>query len=214
MSKIIRQQQPVPASLITLRWQALISILLVLHLLSIGLSYATNWRRSSIEDNAIVWIQPYLIGFNWYQEMLPIEWISENNRPGSIQLSVEYADAQDQWIPIFESEKATMSRGKNDRLLHLLSELASGGDSQGLTLVLKSIVLHLEAGRKAKMPLVSKIRLAKFSDPTVFSDSDNRADVVLYEASLARFASGEFGFIPKVESHRSVRAQEAVRGNP
>ncbi len=209
VSKIIRQQQSVPPSLTSWRWQILISFLLMLHLFSVAISYSANWRRSSIQDAAIVWLQPYLIGANWYQEMLPIEWISENNRPGSIQLLVEHEAGHNHWVPTLDSDNSNNEKRKFDRLLHVLSELAIGEDSQGLTRILKSIVLHLEAGGSGNASRISKIRLLKRSE----SNLSKEADSVLYEAALARFPSGEFGFIPKIDSHRSVRAHETVQVN-
>jgi len=175
-----------------------------MHLFSIGLTYATNWQRSAIEDRALVWLQPYLIGTNWYQEMMPIEWISENYRPGSFQLSIQHANATDQWVPILGVTSTNSMRAKFDRLLHVLSELARGEDYQGMTRVLKSIVLHLEKSRPANAPQISKIRLEKIAASSSIGDSEE----VLYEATLARFPSGEFGFVPKIENHRSVRAIE------
>jgi hypothetical protein len=47
------------------------------------------------------------------------------------------------------------------------------------------------------------------SDP----QSETR-DFTIVEASVARFENGEIGLVPKIETHRSVRAKNAGRGNP
>ncbi len=195
--------------------QICISTLLIMHLVFIVLTYATNWRRSSLEDKVLVSMQPYLIGLNWYQEMLPIEWVSENYKPGGVRITIENANAPNSWTSILDLTSSHSARSKIERVIHVSSELASAEDLQGLTCLLKSVVLHLEKGRSPNAPIVTRIRLEKVvnANATDNATSDATGDV-LYEASLARFPSGEFGFIPKVESHRSVRANEAIGVNP
>ena len=208
MSKTIRHQQPESPSEITAGWRWLVSCLILAHFGAIGLTYATNWRRSTLQDSALHWLQLYLIGANWYQEMLPIEWISDAHSSKRIRVSVQANDNPHEWESVLETKKLALDNSRAERLLHLLAELAVTDDTQGLTNVLKSIVLHIENGRTSK---ILKIRIKKTSE----SSPENKAEEnVLYEASLARFSNGEFGFVPKIENHRTVRALNSVTGSP
>ena len=206
MSKTIRRPQFGSPSEITTHWRWLVSCLILVHFGAIGLTYATNWRRSTLQDSVLHWLQPYLIGANWYQEMLPIEWISDAHSSKRIRISVQASDNPDQWKIVLETRKFSLDNARAERLLHLLAELAGTEDSQGLTNVLKSIVLHIENGRTTT---ILKIRLEKTSESLPESEEEK----VLYEASLARFPNGEFGFVPKIENHRTVRALNTT-GSP
>ena len=210
MSKAIRPQQIESQSKSTSHWRWFASCIILLHFGAIGLTYATNWRRSEFQDGLLVWLQPYLIGVNWYQEMLPIEWISEPLAAKSIRLSVQASDEPKDWKAVFDTTRMALDNARTERLLQLLAELATQDDSEGLTNVLKSIVLHLENRRKNDNSTVLRIRLEKTSAPK----SETEEEPVLYEASLARFPSGEFGFVPKIENHRTVRALKSETLSP
>ena len=207
MSKSIRHPQLDSPTKFTARWRLLISCLILAHFGAIGLTYATNWRRSALQDSVLVWLQPYLIGANWYQEMLPIEWISDAHSSKQFRISVQSNDNPHEWESVLEAKKLALDNARAERLLHLLAELAGTEDTQGFTNVLKSIVLHIENGRSSN---ILKIRLEKTSETLAENEEEN----VLYEASLARFSNGEFGFVPKIENHRTVRALNAVTGSP
>lgn len=210
VSKTIRPQQMDSLSGNTARWRWFVSCLILLHFGAIGLTYATNWRRSAFQDNLLVCLQPYLIGANWYQEMLPIEWISDAHKAKSIRVSVQSIDEPRDWKPVFDTTRMALDNARTERLLHLLADLASNDDTEGLTNVLKSIVLHLENPRKSNTATVLRIRIEK----TSASQSESEAEPVLYEASLARFPNRAFGFIPKVENHRTVRALDSAKVSP
>ena len=139
--------------------------------------------------------------------MLPIEWISDAHSSKQFRISVQSNDNPHEWESVLETKKLALDNARAERFLHLLAELAGTEDTQGLTKVLKSIVLHIENGRSSN---ILKIRLEKTSE----SLADNEEENVLYEASLARFSNGEFGFVPKIEKHRTVRALNAVTGAP
>ena len=194
----------------TTRWRWFVSCLILLHFGAIGLTYATNWRRSAFQDNLLVCLQPYLIGTNWYQEMLPIEWISETHKAKSIQVSVQTFDEPRDWKTVFGTTWMALDHARTESLLHLIAELAINDDAEGLTNVLKSIVLHLENPKKSKTSTVLRIRIEK----TSASQAEIEEEPFLYEASLARFPKGEFGFVPKIENHRTVRALDSAKVSP
>ena len=210
MSKTIRQQPIDSLTEITARWRWFVSCMVLLHFGTIGLSYATNWRRSAIQDGLLVSLQPYLIGVNWYQEMLPIEWISDAHKAKSIRVSVQVGDEPNDWKPAFNTSPMALDNARTERLLHLLAELASNDDTESLTFVLKSIVLHLENPKKNSKSSISRIRIEKTSAPPTESEEQP----VLYEAALARFPNGEFGFVPKIENHRTVRSLHSATVTP
>jgi len=183
----------------------IVSCLVLVHFAAIGLTYATNWKRSAIQDAVLVGLQPYLIGLNWYQEMLPIEWISED--ASSVKVSIQTSQDTNQWRTVLDSTKTEWNGARTERFLRPLTEFALSENSQGLNDVFKSIVLHLEKGTTNDTTVI-KIRLERVSE----SKPETKSESVLYEASLARFPTGEFGFVPMVESHRSVRSLKQHQG--
>ena len=96
-------------------------------------------------------------------------------------------------------------------------ELSENEETEGILRIFKSIVVHVESTGPNQSPIfVDRIRLEQpveekeeNSDP----QSETR-DFTLVEASVARFENGEIGLVPKIETHRSVRAKNAGRGNP
>jgi len=193
---------------IPIQWQWVLRLLILFHFFAIALTYSANWRRSAIQDNTLGSLQPYLIAGNWYQEMLPVEWISDSIGQKSVRLSIQTTTSPNDWTPALDASVKNLDQARAQRLLHVLTELAVSEDTQGLTNVLKSIVLHLE--NDPSKPRLVGIRLERHSD----SSPESQAESILYEASLARFSNGEFGFVPKLESHRSVRSLNAKPGTP
>lgn len=208
MTKPIRDRNSAPQA-IPIQWQWGLRILILIHFLAIGLTYSANWRRSAVQDNTLSWLQPYLIGGSWYQEMLPVEWISDSIGLKTVRISIQTVDSSQDWTPALDSSAKGIDQARTQRLLHVLTELAIGEDTEGLTNVLKSIVLHLESDPARPQQLVG-IRLERLPEPLAAPEAES----ILYEASLARFPSGEFGFVPRVESHRSVRSLNSSRGKP
>lgn len=187
----------------------LVSCLIVFHFSAIGLTYSANWQRSAIQDRLLVLMQPYLIGLNWYQEMLPAEWISEANRSRTVRVSIQTRDAPNEWQAVLDSSRKGWSGAKTAAFLHPLVEFALSENVPGLNDLFKSMLVHLESdGNHAGKIL--RIRLGRASD----SESEMEKESVLYEASVARFPNGEFGFIPKIESHRELRSRDPIRGTP
>ncbi|MCY2984782.1 MAG: hypothetical protein NTY15_14255 [Planctomycetota bacterium] len=208
MTEPIRDKHPNPQSL-SMQWQWGLRLLILFHFFALGMTYSANWQRSAIQDNMLSLLHPYLIGGNWYQEMLPVEWISDSIGQKTLRISIQTVDSPQSWTPALDSSVKSIDQARMQRLLHVLTELALSEDTHGLTKVLKSIVLHLEHDPVRPQQLVG-IRLEKLSETFVQPESES----ILYEASLARFPSGEFGFVPRIESHRSVRSLDSSRGTP
>lgn len=138
--------------------------------------------------------------------MLPIEWISDVNAPRALQVSIQTNDANGEWSSVLDTSQNTFLRERTERLLYPLVDFAASEDTQGLTNILKSFVLHLESKSTSSATKITRIRLERNAKP----NEEKGAESVLYEASLARFPNGEFGFVPKIESHRSVHALDAL----
>ena len=143
--------------------------------------------------------------------MLPVEWVSDPSGSGRVHVLVKLTNDNRDWKPVTDACEKGVDLARLERLLHVLAELARNDDTLGLTNVLKSVVVHLESINQGQKNLVTRIRLAnqanQFSSEAIGLDSSMvESDSVLYEAALARFEGGEFGFVPKVDSHRSVRS--------
>jgi hypothetical protein len=110
-----------------------------------------------------------------------------------------------------------MNPAKSRRLLRAMIELSENEETEGILRLFKSIVVHVESTGPNEPPtLVDRIRLEQTVEEKG-ENSDSQSDTrefALVEASIARFENGEIGLVPKIESHRSVRAKNAVRGNP
>ncbi|MCF7959421.1 MAG: hypothetical protein K9M08_01650 [Pirellula sp.] len=219
-------KKPIPPTISSIpvhsRWRWAISCLILFHFAAIGLTYAANWRRSVIQDNVLVWLQPYLIGGCWYQEMLPIEWVSGQNKSLPTKVSIQTKKKPDEWYPVLDSRSEGyasngMNPVKSRRLLRAMIELSANEETEGILRIFKSIVVHVESTGPNESPiLVERIRLEQPIEEKG-EDSDPQSDTrefALVEASVARFENGEIGLVPKIESHRSVRAKNAGRGNP
>jgi len=181
-------------------WRWAISLAILAHLACVILTYSTNSNRSSIQDIARVWSQPYLIGANWHQEMLPIEWISANHESDlAVTILLKKNPPTDEqlqdWLPVLVPKSAVFGAERAKRLLHVMSELAAAEDqdSVGLIKLLYSMVLHLES-IPGSQPL-DRIRLQR-------TDFEN---TVLFEAAVARLENGDIGLIPMIEPNRTVR---------
>ncbi len=226
MDRYFVSNLPIPpmsaSSSIPLSWRWVISCLILCHFAAVGLTYVTNWRRSLIQDNILVWLQPYLIGGCWYQEMLPIEWVSSQNKSFPTKVSIQTKQNPNEWLPVLESRSerhasSGMGPAKSRRLLRVMMELSDNEETEGILRIFNSIVVHVEStGPKESPVFVDRIRLEQPSekkDENGEPQSDT-SEFTMVEASVARFENGEIGLIPKIESHRTVRARNAGRGNP
>lgn len=141
---------------------------------------------------------------------MPIEWISDSNSTKKVRVSIQTNENPNEWRAVLDTSRISSARARSERFLHPLVELARVDDTQGLTNILKSVVLHVEGEKSTNSETVLRIRFENVSETA--SESDTKS--VLYEASLARFPTSEFGFVPNIERHRSVRAVESTRSSP
>jgi hypothetical protein len=182
--------------------------LIVFHFAALGLTYATNTssRRSSLQDRLHEFLQPYLIGLNWYQEMLPIEWPDTLVDSAETRIAIQ-SSTSDDWTTIISNRSTHLKslsfyQQKSDRLIQLAKELIANENEDGLLRLLRSVVTHLDRAQDQTVS-VRKIRVEQ-------TGSENP----LLEASVARFDDGEIGLIPRIDEHRQVRAKRSDRGNP
>lgn len=226
MDRYFVSKMPIPPTIasisVPVRWRWIISFLILCHFAAIGLTYVTNWRRSVIQDNTLVWLQPYLIGGCWYQEMLPIEWVSGQNKSLPTNVSIQTKKNPNEWLPVLESRSerhvsSGMNLAKSRRLLRAMVELSDNEETEGILRIFNAIVVHVESTGPKETPIfVDRIRLEqpgqkKEENGESKSETD---EFTIIEASVAHFENGAIGLVPKIESHRTVRARNAGRGNP
>lgn len=197
----------------TRRW--LISSLIVLHFGAIATSYAANWRRSALQDQVLTLAQPYLIGGNWYQEMLPVEWYIDATRSRHTWLSIQTKSSPDKWVKLFDSRSKGLDAGKRSQLIKLMVELSENQDSDGLSRIMTSIATHIEKFSPSELrdtkPVVLRMRLERELNETL---EESANDAVLFEGAVARFEDGEIGFVPTIDRRRTVQSTNAERGAP
>jgi len=191
-------------------WKLLISIAILVHFSSLCVAYSANQMRSPLQDRVLVFLQPYLIGFNFYPETLPVELIADENPPSSTRISIS-SSGQGEWSTVLSTqvsalESLSLHGLKSRRLLQLLSALSKNEDEDGILRILESVAMRVDS-IDFKLGTVDKpfdkIRLELPGVPT----DDGGLEPVFVEALVARFEDGEIGLVPKVEPHRSVRSK-------
>jgi ABC-type cobalamin transport system ATPase subunit len=173
--------------------------LVVSHFVAILVTYSANWRRSSIQDDMLTLGQPYLIGLNWYVEMLPIEWNRADSADLKTRLSVQEKNTAERLV-LLDSSADTVDRAKKRNLLRLLVSILEAGDDDGAALLLSSIIKHEQSSTtRIKNPIVS-VRLEKLLDAGDANYS------VLYDATVKQSSDGKVQFLPALEPQRTVPA--------
>jgi hypothetical protein len=190
-------------------WRWLISVLVIIHFSGIALTYAANWRRSELQDQWLQRMQPYLIGGNWYHEMLPIEWYGDTAKSQHTWLEAQRSGSTE-WTRVLDNVAQT--NPQQQRLLRLTLDLVEQENNDGLSRVMLSIISHIELANATSSPSnqVARIRIVQ---PPNKLDKEGK-DTIVFEGDVARFESGEIGFIPKLESHRTVKAIKPEKGAP
>ena len=175
--------------------RAIVSLLVAAHFAAILVTYSANWRRSGIQDDTLTLGQPYLIGLNWYVEMLPIDWNRADSADLKARLSVQEKNETERLV-LLDSNADTVDRAKKRSLLRLLVSVIEAGDDDGAALLLSSMIKHEQVSRTQK-PIVS-VRLEKLLD------SGNANYSVLYDATVKQSSDGAIQFLPVLEPQRTV----------
>ncbi|MFN9412995.1 MAG: hypothetical protein ACK57V_11570 [Pirellula sp.] len=187
--------------------RAIVSLLVASHFIGILLTYSANWRRSAIQDDTLTLGQPYLIGLNWYVEMLPIDWNRADSADLEARLSVQEKNETER-IVLLDSNADTVDRAKKRSLLRLLVSVIEAGDDDGAALLLSSIISHEQASAtRTQKPIVS-VRLEKLLDAGDANYS------VLYEATVKQASDGTIQFLPVLEPQRTVPATRSETSAP
>ncbi len=189
---------------------------MLFHFGCICLAYSANHRRSSVQDRGLAFLQPYLIGLNFYPETLPIEWIDDDGPPSATRISVSDS-SENEWTTVLSTqanansqsnglESLGLHRSNSRRLLQLLTALSKNEDEDGIFRILKSVAIRLDVkavGEGTSLKSFDRIRLELPGTPI----PDGGMEPVFVEAMVARFENGEMGLVPQVEPHRSVRSK-------
>lgn len=197
MASTVKQLSSVPPSMWVVR--TIVSVCVVVHFVAIVATYSANWRRSGIQDDVLTASQPYLIGLNWYVEMLPIEWNKADSADMKAKLTALEKN-QTERIVLLDSTTTTLDRAKKRSLLRLLVSILEVGDDDAAALLLSSVIKHEQAsGVRSGGPIVS-VRLEKLLD---VGDANYS---VLYEATVKQSNEGSIQFLPVLEPQRTVPA--------
>ena len=193
-------------------WQWAISLVVVFHFGAIALTYATNWRRSPVQDQVLTWLQPYLIGANWYHEMLPVELVSEEAKSQHTWLAVCSSDSEE-WKTILDNWEGTFDNHYCARLLRLMLDLAEQENTDGLGRIAVSLVKHFESSQGNVAPNSTKQidRIRLLQPPSKLDESGENK--IVFEGDIVRFENGELAFVSKTENRRTVRALINDRGS-
>ena len=183
MASTVKQLSSVPPSMWVVR--TIVSVCVVVHFVAILATYSANWRRSGIQDDVLTASQPYLIGLNWYVEMLPIEWNKADSADMKAKLTALEKN-QTERIVLLDSTTTTLDRAKKRSLLRLLVSILEVGDDDAAALLLSSVIKHEQA---------SGVR----------SGGDANYSV-LYEATVKQSNEGSIQFLPVLEPQRTVPA--------
>jgi hypothetical protein len=187
--------------------RAIVSLLVAAHFVAILVTYSSNWRRSGIQDDTLTLGQPYLIGLNWYVEMLPIDWNRADSADLKARLSVQEKNETER-IVLLDSNADTVDRAKKRSLLRLLVSVIEAGDDDGAALLLSSMIKHEQSSAtRTQKPIVS-VRLEKLLDAGDTNYS------VLYEATVKQASDGTIQFLPVLEPQRTVPVTRSEASAP
>jgi hypothetical protein len=194
--------------------RAIVSLLVAAHFVAILVTYSSNWRRSGIQDDTLTLGQPYLIGLNWYVEMLPIDWNRADSADLKARLSVQEKNETER-IVLLDSNADTVDRAKKRSLLRLLVSVIEAGDDDGAALLLSSMIKHEQSSDmrprspidSVRRPIVS-VRLEKLLD------AGDKNYSVLYEATVKQASDGTIQFLPVLEPQRTVPVTRSEASAP
>lgn len=180
----------------TLRWPAwlrgAVSLVLVLHFGLISLVYFSNnsLSRMPIADDVLIKTQPYLVGFGWYTELLPMSIVGSESFDRPVQIDYRTDRGSRTWTAWIDSSN-TDARWR--RLSQLAGALASNEDEEGFGLIALSLVQRA----RAQGLEIDQIRF-------MAQDSTGKGNGMLYGATVVPLANGELTLVPSMDSTRTV----------
>lgn len=188
------------------RWPAWlrtgVSIVLVLHFGLISLVYFSNnsLSRMPIADNILIKAQPYLIGFGWYTELLPMSVVGSESFDRPVQIEYRTDRQSRTWTAWIDSSS---SDARWRRLSQLAGALASNEDEEGFGLIALSLVQRA----KSQGLEIDQIRFTvkgSTSRDTMGKESTGMGNGMLYQATVVSLANGELTLVPSIDSTRTV----------
>ena len=180
----------------SIRWptwlRAAVSVVLVLHFGLISLVYFSNnsLSRMPIADNALIKMQPYLVGLGWYTELLPMSIVGSESFDRPIQIDYRTDRSGRTWTAWIDSAN---SDARWRRLSQLAGALASNEDEEGFGLIALSLVQRA----RAQGLEIDQIRFTA-------QDSTGKGNGTLYQATVIPMANGELTLVPSIDSTRTV----------
>jgi hypothetical protein len=83
-----------------MRYKPLISLAIVLHLFAIILSMSGNMSPSLLQQRLRYLLSPYLIGFNWYMDFVPVELTHGDENDGLWWIQIRDTAVSNDWQTI------------------------------------------------------------------------------------------------------------------
>lgn len=172
--------------------RVLVSSLLAVHFGLIALTYFSNnsTLRMPIADRMLQLSHPYLIGFGWYTELLPMSLVGSESYDKPIQIEYRTDKNSRTWTNWIET---TTSNARWRRLCQLAGALAVNENEDGLGEIALSLVEHARTNGLE----IEQIRLTTQAD-------DAQGKSLLYQATIIPLESGETTLVPQLESTRTV----------
>ena len=180
----------------SIRWpawlRAAVSVVLVLHFGLISLVYFSNnsLSRMPVADNALIKMQPYLVGLGWYTELLPMSIVGSESFDRPVQIDYRTDRSGRTWTAWIDSAN---SDARWRRLSQLAGALASNEDEEGFGLIALSLVQRA----RAQGLEIDQIRFTA-------QDSTGKGNGTLYQATVIPMANGELTLVPSIDSTRTV----------
>ncbi|MFY7891958.1 MAG: hypothetical protein ACOVOJ_04680 [Pirellula sp.] len=177
----------------------IVSLVLILHFSLIALVYFSNnsLSRMSLADRVLEKFHPYLIGFGWYTELLPMSIIGSEayDKPVTIDYRLERTSKTwNSWID------STTSDLRWKRLAQLAGALAVNDDDEGMG----QIALSLVRRARAEGLEFEQIRFTA-------KEADSEKNVLLYQATIIPLSSGELTLVPELDSTRTVPVSQVTK---
>jgi len=147
-------------------------------------------QRMPIADQLLQRAHPYLIGFGWYTELLPMSIIGSESYDKPIEIEYRTDKNSRTWTTWIETSS---SNARWKRLGQVAGALSVIEDDEGLGQIALSLVNHANH---------EGLNFEQIRFTTQGEDNQNK--VLLYQATIIELPSGETTLIPQLESTRTV----------
>lgn len=173
----------------------ILSIFVVCHFLLVGVSYASNWRRSTLSDAILTTTQPYLIGLGLGVEMHSFEWTRAPQLEQPVRILVSHSSSSEPSIILMDSQASGLDRFKKRQLLQFIVTFIEMYNEENATRLLSSIIANAHV-----------VTDKPFDFVVVEQQTDQHGNYEpLYQAFVVREPGVPPKFLPVLESQRTMK---------